>query len=210
MAKSKSKPKSKPKPKLVIAGVHGDERTAPHVLKKKTLKNTILIPIVNDSGFKNRTRSDSKGRDYNRLFGKGVYLNSKTRKIEKLIKDRKVSLVVDFHASINYHSKKNCKTKFGVCLGNTLVPAPYKSNKKLTRLVNKILGNLNKLKGLNGYKKYKCVKSNVSRKKRGTLKSFSRKHNVPYLLIEVAKLQPRPEKVKQIKEMIKVIDCKDF
>jgi len=199
----------KSKPKLVIAGVHGDERTAPLVLKRMTLKNTILIPIVNDNAFRNKTRRDTKGRDYNRLFGKGLKLNSKTRRIEKLIKEKKVSLVVDFHASIGYYSDKKCKTKFGRCLGNTIIPAPQKSNKKLSSLVNKIIKDLNNLKGLSGYKKYKKGKSKLTRK-RGTLRAFSRKHKVPYILVEIAKPQPRREKIKQIKEIIKNIDKSQF
>ena len=193
--------KNKIKPKLIIAGVHGDERTATKLLKGKNLKNSIIIANVNSSGYKKNSRYDKKGRDINRLFGKGIKINAKTRRIEKLIKEKKVSLVADFHESIGYYTDKNCRTKHGPCLGNSIIPAPQKSNKKLTSLVNKIIKNL---KNMKSGKTFKIGKSNL-KKKRGTLREFSQKHKIPYILIEIAKPQSVKLKKKQIKQILKTI-----
>ena len=197
--------KKKGRPKLVIAGIHGDERTAPEFLRGKRLKDTIIIANMNPSAYNRKSRYDNRGIDMNRMFGKGEKLNMKTQKVEKLIKERKVSLVVDFHESKGFYGDKSCKSRFGPCLGNSIIPS-QKTNKKLLSLANKIIKNLrNKPIG----KTYKIGKASND-KHRGTLREYSKKHLVPYLLIEVAKPQDRSDKIKQIKEIIKTVSLSDF
>ena len=160
---------------------------------------------MNPSAYNRKSRYDNKGRDMNRMFGKGVKLNVKTRKVEKLIKERKVSLVVDFHESKGFYGDKGCKSRHGPCLGNSIIPS-QKTNKKLLSLANKIIKNLkNKSIG----KTYKIGKSSHN-KNRGTLKEYSKKNRVPYLLIEVAKPQNKRDKIKQIKEILKIVSLSEF
>ena len=60
----------------VSAGIHGDEPAAPEALLRWAEKNAaclaswplLIFPCLNPWGLRNNTRTDSKGRDLNRLF----------------------------------------------------------------------------------------------------------------------------------------------
>lgn len=64
-----------PKRILITSGIHGDERSGPYALIKfllgrKNLRNlnADVVPLINPTGFKKRTRKDANGKDLNRWF----------------------------------------------------------------------------------------------------------------------------------------------
>lgn len=108
---------------LIMAGQHGDEKTAVKAMMSLAtgLSNTsnrrylsllkdaviMIIPVVNPDGFINNRRENGSGRDLNRDWGN--FTQPETKTIEHFLKAFKPHLVVDLHEWTEWSpAKTNC------------------------------------------------------------------------------------------------------
>lgn len=97
---------------LLSAGIHGDEPAGPHAVLSlleswKASKsapplefNLDLFPLINPSGFLNKTRENKEGVDLNREFAKG-HPAQEVRLLMDNLKHRTYQLSVEFHEDID-------------------------------------------------------------------------------------------------------------
>lgn len=96
---------------LLSAGIHGDEPAGPHAVlellesegKTPDVLNDInltIFPLINPSGFQNRTRASKDGIDLNREFAKG-HPAREIRCLMDVLRYRTFHLSVEFHEDID-------------------------------------------------------------------------------------------------------------
>ena len=97
---------------LLSAGIHGDEPAGPHAVLSllESWKssdspplqdiNLDLLPLINPSGFLNKTRENGAGIDLNREFAKG-HPAKEIRLLMDVLRYRTYHLSVEFHEDID-------------------------------------------------------------------------------------------------------------
>ncbi len=195
---------------LIIGGTHGDEPGPSHELerlvKDGSLKNSNVtcIPTLNRSGKLFNFRLNHFFQDVNRNYGysdkifNGLLMRQ-NKIVESLVKNS--DLVIDFHEANYFHSK------VPTSLGNTITPGKGTISKIFADLstlhVNSVVSNPEA--------KYKVLDSKQMDKK-GTLRSFADRLEVPYILVEVCRgsryfkpLQSMHERNQQTRTIVKGI-----
>ncbi len=97
---------------LLSAGIHGDEPAGPHAVlslleswapsgtPKIQELNLDILPLINPSGFLNKTRENQFGIDLNREFAKG-HPSKEIRLLMDFLRNRTYDISIEFHEDID-------------------------------------------------------------------------------------------------------------
>ncbi len=96
---------------LLSAGIHGDEPAGPHAVLEllrseignpgfSNLINLTSFPLINPSGFLNKTRTNREEIDLNREFAKG-HPSPEIRCLMDVLRNRTFELSIEFHEDVD-------------------------------------------------------------------------------------------------------------
>jgi hypothetical protein len=180
---------------LIIAGIHGDE-PAPSIALDEMLNDgtlriqgVLVLNHVNSDGLGNNTREDSHGRDLNRIF-RTLRMddepNPSVKQIHNLIVRKQVGLILDLHEGYYFRQQQTCTVSCNCPLGNTIF-----CSKEAIALDRDGGWREAVLQAANSSvisdKESYVMLDYICPKRSGTLREFASLHNLPYVLVEVAR-----------------------
>ena len=179
---------------LFVGGAHGNEQSGHLALQNHSFKQRkryngvriVRISNVNPYGIKHNIRRNSLNQDLNRFYGvphsdKQV-LPDKDRHVVELIETfaKRAHVVVDFHET---PSKPRCVVHKSI--GHTII------SDNSQELASKVTQKVNvKLPA-----KKKVVFMDKKKEIKHSLRHFCHLHKIPYILVEMSKSIPKPERV---------------